>query len=42
MAPVVVRDGLLSRTALAAVLEPVLRAAGAPPLLDAGGQGRTA
>lgn len=42
LAPVVVRDGLLSRTALAAVLEPVLRAAGAPPLLDAGGQGRTA
>ena len=42
LAPVVVRDGLLSRTALAAVLEPVLRAAGAPPLPDAGGQGRTA
>ena len=42
LAPVVVRDGLLSRTALAAVLEPVLLAAGAPPLLDAGGQGRTA
>ena len=42
LAPVVVRDGLLSRTALTAVLEPVLRAAGAPPLLDAGGQGRTA
>lgn len=42
LAPVVVRDGLLSRTALAAVLEPVLRAAGAPLLPDAGGQGRTA
>ena len=35
LTPVVLRDGVLARAALAAVVDPVLRAAGAAPLADA-------
>ena len=38
LAPVVLRDGVLARAALAAVVDPVLRAAGAAPLADATGR----
>ena len=35
LAPVVLRDGVLTRAALAAAVDPVLRTAGAAPLADA-------
>ena len=38
LAPVVLRDGVLTRAALAAAVDPVLRAAGASPLAGAAGR----